>query len=81
MSFWNLIDLLAILLAALSSVAMRWQFTIGDEKDIKDDTVLRGLLAVTTGFLWLRVLNFLKAINMQLATFVLAIVSIRLCYV
>ena len=43
---------------------------------IKDDTYLRGLLAVTTGFLWLRVLNFLKAINMQLATFVLAILQI-----
>lgn len=68
--------MLAILLAALSSVTMRWQFTIGDETAIKDDTVLRGLLAVTTGFLWLRVLNFLKAINMQLATFVLAILQI-----
>lgn len=76
LSFWNLIDLLAILLAALSSVTMRWQFTIGDETGIKDDAVLRGLLAVTTGFLWLRVLNFLKAINMQLATFVLAILQI-----
>lgn len=77
LSFWNLIDLLAILLAALSSVTMRWQFTIGEEADIiKDDSYLRGLLAVTTGFLWLRVLNFLKAINMQLATFVLAILQI-----
>ena len=55
---------------------MRWQFTIGDETGIKDDTLFRGLLAVTTGFLWLRVLNFLKAINMQLATFVLAILQI-----
>lgn len=76
LSFWNLIDLLAILFAALSSVTMRWQFTIGDDIGIKDDTLMRGLLAVTTGFLWLRVLNFLKAINMQLATFVLAILQI-----
>ena len=68
--------MLAILLAAISSVTMRWQFTIGDELTIKNDTVLRGLLAVTTGFLWLRVLNLLKAINMQLATFVLAILQI-----
>ena len=76
LSFWNLIDLLAIMLAALSSVTMRWHFTIGDEAAIKDDVYVRGLLAVTTGFLWLRVLNFLKAINMQLATFVLAILQI-----
>jgi len=77
LSFWNLIDVLAILLAALSSVTMRWQFfTMTDETRIKDDSALRGLLAITTGFLWLRVLNFLKAINMQLATFVLAILQI-----
>ena len=75
LSFWNLVDLLAILLAAVSSVTIRWQFTIG-ETGIEDADVLRGLLAVTTGFLWLRVLNFLKAINMQLATFVLAILQI-----
>ena len=55
---------------------MRWQFTIGDETGIEDNDALRGLLAVTTGFLYLRVLNFLKAINMQLATFVLAILQI-----
>lgn len=37
---------------------------------------LRFLYAITTGFLWLRVLSFLKAINMQLATFVLAILQV-----
>ena len=37
---------------------------------------LRFLYAITTGFLWLRVLSFLKAINCQLATFVLAILQI-----
>ena len=49
---------------------------MSDKTGIKDDNALRGLLAITTGFLWLRVLNFLKAINMQLATFVLAILQI-----
>ena len=76
LSFWNLVDFLAILLAAISSITMRWQFTISDETGIEDNDALRGLLAVTTGLLYLRVLNFLKAINMQLATFVLAIVQI-----
>eukprot|EP00536_Pseudo-nitzschia_multiseries_P003043 jgi/Psemu1/185033/e_gw1.43.31.1 len=76
LSFWNLVDFLAIFLAAVSSITMRWQFTIGDETGIEDNDVLRGLLAVTTGFLYFRVLNFLKAINMQLATFVLAILQI-----
>jgi len=76
LSFWNLVDFLAIFLAAISSITMRWQFTIGDETGIEDNDVLRGLLAVTTGFLYFRVLNFLKAINMQLATFVLAILQI-----
>jgi len=76
LSFWNLADFLAILFAAISSITMRWQFTIGDETGIEDNDALRGLLAVTTGFLYLRVLNFLKAINMQLATFVLAILQI-----
>lgn len=37
---------------------------------------LRGLLATTTGLLWLRVLSLLKSINSQLATFVLAIFQI-----
>lgn len=73
LSFWNLIDVLAVLLAAVSSVTMRWRF---HENGIEDDKTLRVLLAITTGFLWLRVLNFLKAINMQLATFVLAILQI-----
>jgi len=75
LSFWNLIDVLAILLATASSVAMRWQFAILEE-GLDDTNILRGLLAITTGFLWLRVLSFLKAINIQLATFILAIITI-----
>jgi len=66
--------MLAVLLTAVSSVTMRWQFH--GENGVEDANFLRGLLAITTGFLWLRVLNFLKAINMQLATFVLAILQI-----
>lgn len=74
LSLWNVIDVLAIVLALMSSVAMRWQFAIHLE-GLDDANPLRGLLAVSTGFLWLRVLSFLKSINIQLATFILAIIS------
>lgn len=77
-SFWNLTDLLSTALAIASVVAVRAHVVDGG------DTVpmsLRNLIAVTTGFLWLRVLSFLKGINMQLATFVLAILQVRLLLV
>jgi hypothetical protein len=75
LSFWEFIDVLSVLFALTSSVAMRWQFSIL-ENGFDDANSLRGLLAVTTGLLWLRALGFMKAINMQLATFVLAIIQI-----
>lgn len=75
LSFWNLIDFLATLLALVSTVAMRWHFAL-DNRGLDDFGMLRNVLAITTGFLWLRVLSLLKAINMQLATFVLAIIQI-----
>lgn len=58
-----------------STVAMRVQFK-RDEIDYYSLDPLRGLLATTTGLLWLRVLSLLKSINSQLATFVLAIFQI-----
>lgn len=54
-SFWNLIDLGTIVLGLVSTVAIRSQSFDG----------LRNLCAVTTGLLWLRVLSYLKGINMQ----------------
>jgi hypothetical protein len=74
-SFWNLIDMLATVLALTATISMRYHFTF-EERGLEDASILRGLLAVTTGFLWLRVLSLLKAINRQLATFVLAILQI-----
>lgn len=65
-TFWNLIDLVATILVLVSTVAMRSQYS-----------GLRVLCAVTTGFMWLRVLSYLKGINMQLATYVLAIIQVR----
>jgi hypothetical protein len=64
-TFWNLIDFLTTFLALISSVAIRCGFT-----------EWRNLFAITTGFMWLRVLSYLKGINMQLATFVLAILQV-----
>jgi hypothetical protein len=75
LSFWNFTDMLAIALALAATITMRYHFTF-QERGLEDASFLRGLLAVTTGFLWLRVLSLLKAMNMQLATFVLAILHI-----
>jgi hypothetical protein len=75
LSFWNMIDILATVLALVSTVSMRYHFTF-QELGLENTSTLRGLLAITTGFLWLRVLSLLKAINIQLATFVLAILQI-----
>lgn len=66
-TFWNFVDLATTILALVSTIAIRSLPFPG----------LRGLCAVTTGFMWLRVLSYLKGINMQLATFVLAILQVR----
>lgn len=75
LSFWNLIDMLATGLALASTILIRYHFALMD-RGLEDAPFLRRFLAVTTGVLWLRVLSLLKAINMQLATFVLAILQI-----
>jgi hypothetical protein len=66
---------MSTLLAMTSVVSMRG-YMVGAGNDLFFG-YLRILFAITTGFLWLRVLSFLKAINMQLATFVLAILQVR----
>jgi hypothetical protein len=74
-SFWNLTDWLSPVLALVSVVTLRAHY-IGEDQTHPVDQNVRTLLAITTGFLWLRVLSFLKGINMQLATFILAILQI-----
>jgi hypothetical protein len=76
-SFWNVTDLLATILPLVSTVAIRSMF-MSRKTNVDNSDALRILLAVTTGFIWLRVLNFLKGINRQLATFVLAILQVRI---
>jgi hypothetical protein len=78
-SFWNVTDLLATILPLVSTVAIRMMFiSRKTPTNVDYSNALRILLAVTTGFLWLRVLNFLKGINRQLATFVLAILQVSI---
>jgi hypothetical protein len=74
-SFWNVSDMLCTSLALCSTVALRFHYNYYANANLDDTQQLRQLLAITTGFLWLRVLNLLKAINLQLATFVLAILQ------
>ncbi|KAL7571743.1 hypothetical protein ACA910_002840 [Epithemia clementina (nom. ined.)] len=73
-SFWNVTDLLSTILTIASVIAIRRGFNRNEvETDISG---IRNLLAAATGFMWLRCLSFLKGINMQLATFILAILQI-----
>ena len=76
-SFWNLTDLAATVFVLASVIAIRSTSRSDEGLDIIDMHGLRDFLAVTTGFLWLRVLNMLKGINMQMATFILAILQVR----
>mmetsp|Transcript_23241 Transcript_23241/g.34307 ORF Transcript_23241/g.34307 Transcript_23241/m.34307 type:complete len:905 (+) Transcript_23241:675-3389(+) len=73
-SFWNITDILSTALALCSTISLRLKFL----QDVDFDGIesLRALLAVTTGLLWLRALSLLKSLNIQLATFVLAIIQI-----
>lgn len=73
-SFWNVTDILSTVLALASVVTIRLVNSQG--VDVSNIEPLRVLLAITTGLLWLRVLSLLKTLNIQLATFVLAIIQI-----
>ena len=73
-SFWNIVEVLSTVLALTSTIAIRINFS--DDIDFANIDPLRAFLAVTTGCLWLRALSLLKSLNVQLATFVLAILQI-----
>jgi hypothetical protein len=73
-TFWNIADIFSIGMAYISNFIMR--MSLGKDEDSTNNYWIRACLAVTTGLLWLKVLGLLKTINMQLATFVLAIVQI-----
>jgi len=73
---WNLVDVLSIVMSLTSTILMRLYF-MSDDYSLNGDSVrIRICLAVTIGLLWIRVLGLAKTINVQLATFVLAIVQV-----
>ena len=74
-SFWNITDIASTLLALIGTMTIRYNFSRNIDYD--NIHVIRAMLAITTGFLWIRVLSLLKNINQQLATFVLAILQVR----
>ena len=73
-SIWNIADILSTAFALTSTILIRINFS----ETIDFDTIdpLRAFLAITTGCLWVRALSLLKSLNIQLATFVLAILQI-----
>ena len=73
-TFWNIIDIFSIAMAVVSNFIMR--LNLDGSRDTLDGRWVRTCVAITTGLLWLKVLGLLKTINMQLATFVLAIVQV-----
>lgn len=73
-SFWYVTDLISTFLVIASLVAIRRR--LGDNEPKTDMVAIRNLLAATTGFLWLRVLSFLKGTNIHLATCVQAVVQV-----
>ena len=73
-SFWNFVDFFSILMALGSTIGMRVSFSNKSENG--EHKYLRVCLALTIGFLWLRVLGLAKTVNVQLATFVLAIIQV-----
>jgi hypothetical protein len=60
---WNVIDLAAIVLSLVSCLV---------------NVNYPWLFAITTASLWLRLLGLLKAINMEFATFILAIIEVKI---
>ena len=75
-NFWNMVDVSSIILAATSNILIR-VYLSGEKIFNLNIPDVRIILALTIGLLWLRVLGLLKTINMQLATFVLAIIQVR----
>ncbi|KAL7533458.1 hypothetical protein ACHAXR_007573 [Thalassiosira sp. AJA248-18] len=80
-TFWNLLDTVPLLMVLFCSVAvdivLRQRVHAGEEVD-QDDIpfILRTGVAITTPFLWLRIMAFVKVRNKQLATFILCTVEI-----
>jgi len=71
-TFWNLIDVLSLVMFVICSIWMILWMMWPKENHYSS----RVLIAITTLFLWLKFLNVFKVVNQELATVVLAIFEI-----
>jgi PAS domain S-box-containing protein len=79
LSFWNLVDTLPLVMVLLCSVAVDSALRMKMNSDMEGNVIpfyLRSAVAITTPFLWLRILAFVKVRNKQLATFILCSIEI-----
>jgi hypothetical protein len=78
LNVWNLTDLASTILALSSTIFMRYAMSRSNYSTTLPDNIsgIRTFCAITTAFMWLRVLNYLKGVNVQLATFVLALLQV-----
>lgn len=79
LSFWSLLDWCPLIMVQFSAVAVDTVLRNKANSDVEDTTIpfyLRSAVAITTPFLWLRILAFIKVRNKQLATFILCSVEI-----
>lgn len=66
LNLWTLFDLAAIV---LTLIAMSWNAA-------NEGSYRNGLNALVIGLLWLKVLGFLKVVNKEMSTFILALLQI-----
>ena len=79
LSFWNIVDTLPLVMVLLCSVAVDSALRMNMNSDMEGNVIpfyLRSAVAITTPFLWLRILAFVKVRNKQLATFILCSIEI-----
>jgi len=79
-TFWNLLETIPLLMVLFCSIAVDIVLRQRAHTEVEDDNdipfFLRTAVAITTPFLWLRILAFIKVRNKQLATFILCSVEI-----
>lgn len=72
-SFWNLLDIVPLVMVLICSFAIDIVLRKRAYYEVGDSAIpfsLRSLVAITTPFLWLRIMAFVKIRNKQLATFI-----------
>jgi hypothetical protein len=84
---WSLIDVLSIAMVIAVQAIYQYYFRQGYRRFAvggqsipsrpNNEPWIRAFAAITTGLLWLKFVSFLKVVNMQLATFVFALVEVR----